>query len=55
MFVTSNTFAAYIALEISARAVHLVASVLLDERFLAFVAVLNEGGAHGFLDDMLCG
>jgi hypothetical protein len=55
MFVTSNAFAADITLEISTGAVHLVAAVVLDERFLAFVAVLNEGGAHGLLDDVLGG
>jgi hypothetical protein len=48
--VSGNINAAKIALQILAgRAGHLVASIALDERLLAFVAVADEGFAHGFL------
>lgn len=52
MRVISDTLSADVTLEISAGTTHFVTSVFFDEGFLAFIASLDEGCAHGFFDDV---
>ena len=53
--VVLDTFAADVALQVSAGTGHFVAAVDFNEWSGAVVAFLYEGCGHGFFDDVLCG
>jgi len=53
MHVIRDVLGTHITLRITTRAFHFIAAILLDERFLTFIAFPHKGLCHGFFDDVL--